>query len=113
MKSRLLVSGILICIIFTGCLTTASEYYKPGIYEATGRGFRGTIRVRVYISEGGIENIEILENNEDSHALDAMEELLELALELNSADLDAISGATISSRGFLSALEMALSRALE
>ena len=106
----LIVSGILASIFFIGCLSTASEYFKPGIYEATGPGFRGPIRVRVHISEGGIE---ILENNEDSHALEAMEELREFALEYNSADLDAISGATVSSRGFLSALEAALSKASE
>ena len=109
----LTVFGILAITIFMSCLSTASEYYKPGIYEAAGQGFRGTIRVRVHISEGGIENIEILENNENNHALEAIEELRDLALEYNSADLDAISGATVSSRGFLSALEAALSRASE
>ena len=109
----LIVPGILTSIIFIGCLSTASEYYKPGVYETMGQGFRGNIRIRVYISEGGIENIDILENNEENHALEAIEELRELALELNSADLDVISGATISSRGFLSALEEALSWALE
>ena len=109
----LVFPGIMAGISITGCVSSATEYFIPGTYETTGQGYRGTIRIRVYISEGGIEDIDILPNNEDRHAVEAMEELRELALEMNSADLDAISGATVSSRAFLSALEAALAWAAE
>ena len=106
----LMVLGMLVNFTLSACLSSASEYYEPGIYVGTGRGYRGPIRVRVYLSEGGIEDIEILESYEDSYAMEAIEELRELVLEMNSTDLDAISGATVSSMGFLSALEAALER---
>ena len=41
-----------------------------------------------------------------------MEELLELVLETGSTDLDAVSGATFSSRGFLEAVDDALGHAI-
>ena len=107
-----IVQTFLAILALAGCLSNGQVYYWPGEYEGAGRGYRGTIRVRVFLSQGGIEDIEILENREDSFALAALEELRELALEMNSADLDAISGATVSSRGFLSALEAALAKAV-
>ena len=108
---RTLIWAILIGFILAGCLSSAQEYYEPGVYEGTGQGYRGRIHVRVYLSESGIEDIEILELEEDSFAIDALEELRELAMEMGfSPDLDAISGATVSSMGFLSALEAALNK---
>ena len=80
-----------------------------GEYEGTGRGCRGEIRLRVRMEGGAIAEIEILESLEDSAVGGAaMEELLELALLYNTADLDAISGATETSKGFLEALENAM-----
>jgi len=105
------IRAILITFILVGCLSSAQVFYEPGVYEGTGQGYRGRIRVQVYLSENGLEDIEILELEEDSFAIDALEELRELALEMGSADLDAISGATVSSMAFLSALEAALNKA--
>jgi uncharacterized protein with FMN-binding domain len=98
----------LLAFILAGCLSVARVHYEPGIYQGSSPGYRGIIRLQVHLSEGGIEDIEILEQQEDDFAVFALEELRELALETNSADLDAISGATVSSKGFLSALEKAL-----
>ena len=101
---------ILIILFLTGCLSFAKIYYEPGIYEGIGKGYRGIIKLQVSLSEGGIEDIEIVEQREDAFAVEALEELRELALEIGSSDLDAISGATVSSAGFISALEAALTK---
>ena len=98
-------------IIFTACASSSRVYYQPGIYTGTGQGYRGKIKVQVHLSEGGIEDIEVLEHQEDNFAAAAMEELLELVLSEGTTDLDAISGATYSSRGFLDAVEHALEKA--
>jgi uncharacterized protein with FMN-binding domain len=83
-----------------------------GVYEGEGAGFRGKVRVSVVIVEGGIAEITILEHDDDPETGGAaMEELLDLALLYNTAGLDAVSGATESSRGFLSAVEDALFKA--
>jgi uncharacterized protein with FMN-binding domain len=87
--------------------------YMPGVYEGSGSGYRGPIHVRVQTSAAGIEDIAIVSHQDSSFpGMAAMEELLEQVLETGETDLDAVSGATYSSRGFLQAVEDALGFAL-
>ena len=101
--------------LLAACLGPASlreTAYTAGTYEGSGRGLRGAINVRIETANGEIVDIEILEHRESVFpGLAAMEELLELVLETGSTDLDAISGASYSSRGFLEAVENALDQA--
>jgi Na+-translocating ferredoxin:NAD+ oxidoreductase RnfG subunit len=101
-------------VLFSSCLGQSfilDAGYTPGTYEGTGSGYRGPIRVSLQISQAGIEDITILEHEESAFpGLAAMEELLDLVLETESTDLDVISGATFSSRGFLEAVEDALKK---
>ena len=103
------VLPVLAVFIVFGCLSYAMDY-EDGIYEGSGTGYRGIISVRVSVFDGWIDDIEILEHNEDGFAVSAMEELLELILETGSIELDAVSGATVSSEGFLTAVGAALKR---
>ena len=102
-----------LCGFAAGCLglPSAQRWFQPGIYEGTGRGYRGTIRVQVRVSASGMEDIEILDHREDRFAAAAMEELRDAALEYGATDIDAVAGATVSSKGFLRALENALEAA--
>ena len=104
-----------ILLIITSCLGSAparETTYTTGIYEGIGQGLRGNIHLRLQMSSAGIVDIEITEHREAAYpGLAAMEELLEMVLETGSTDLDAISGATFSSRGFLEAVEDALGKA--
>ena len=86
--------------------------YLPGVYEGSGKGFRGPINVQVQVSAAVIEDIVITGHKESTYpGASAMEELLEMILEYGSTDLDAVSGATYSSRGFLNAVEDAVGKA--
>jgi uncharacterized protein with FMN-binding domain len=77
--------------------------------EGTGQGYRGTIRVRLRMEAGAIAEIEIVDSAEDRAVGGAaIEELVELVLTYNSTDIDAISGATETSEGFLEAVENAI-----
>ena len=111
----LLLACLAACILIPGCRSRGSAMhfaYTPGIYEGTGQGYRGPIHVRVQLSQAGIEDIAIISHREGTFsALAAMEELLDLVLIEGTTDLDAISGATFSSRGFLEAVEDALQKA--
>jgi uncharacterized protein with FMN-binding domain len=105
---------ILSAAAFFGCAGFSGGIgaYEPGLYEGRGEGYRGPITVLARVGVGGIRAVEILEHQEDALVgAAAMEELLEAVLDSNSTDLDAVSGATESSAGFLSAVEDALSKA--
>jgi uncharacterized protein with FMN-binding domain len=80
-----------------------------GAYEGCAQGFRGMVRVRVCVEAGAVSDIALLESAEDeSVGGAAIEELLELVLVCNTTDLDAVSGATESSKAFLEAVENAI-----
>ena len=102
-------------LLISGCLgggQILETVYRPGTYEGTGQGYRGPIHVRVQISQAGIEDIIIISHREGAFpGAAAMEELLDMVLMEGTTDLDAISGATFSSRGFLEAVEDALAKA--
>ena len=114
---RFLRSFVIGCLIVsTGCAggeyRAGSATYQDGLWEGSSRGYRGELRVQVRTGSGLIQEIAITAHNEDPlNGGAALEELLELVLDWQSTDLDTISGATISSAGFLSAVEAALGRA--
>jgi len=111
----LFLAGLVGGVLFSGCAGSgpAHEFgYVPGIYEGVGQGYRGPVHVQVQVSPAGIEDIVITGHVEMAYpGAAAMEELLELVLETGSTDLDAVSGATFSSRGFLDAVDDALEKA--
>ena len=106
-----------LALLVTACLGSdliRESGYSSGVFEGVGRGSRGQIIVQVQTSPAGIEDIVIISHRETQYpGTAAMEELLDLVLETGSADLDVISGASYSSRGFLEAVESALTKARE
>jgi uncharacterized protein with FMN-binding domain len=111
----LFVWGLIVLPSISGCIS--SEFVRdagliPGVYDGVGQGRRGPVRVRLQISPAGIEDVVIVNHRESIYpGAVAMEELLEEILETGSTDLDAVSGATFSSIGFLEAVEDALRQA--
>jgi uncharacterized protein with FMN-binding domain len=108
-----LVFGIaVLCAACAGTGSVLKAGYEVGVYEGSGRGYRGPITVSLQISPAGIEDIVIVSHRDSPYpGLAAMEELLDEVLESGSTDLDAITGATFSSKGFLEAVEDALKKA--
>jgi len=111
----LLAADFFAVALLSGCVSSGIiREYVPGVYEGTGRGYRGTIHVQVQTSTDCIEDIVIISHRDSTFPGEAaMEELLNDVLEFNTTDLDAVSGATFSSRGFLEAVENALKQALQ
>ena len=109
--ARLLIVATLAVLTAAGACTslktgdeTGSEedVYEGAFYEGSAMGYRGIIRVRVGLDRGTITDITVLESREDWNVGEAaIEELTDLALMYNTTELDAVSGATETSRGFL------------
>ena len=86
-----------------------AEAGDKAVYEGFAMGYRGIIRVRVGLDQGTITEITVVESREDRNVGEAaIEELTDLVLMYNTTELDAISGATETSRGFLESIENAI-----
>jgi urocanate reductase len=98
------------CAVFGGGREQKEAQSEGGaVYEGTAQGYRGPISLQVRLSGGSITEIIIIESEEDfSVGEAAMEELIDLVILCNSTDVDAVSGATESSRGFLQAVDNAI-----
>jgi len=78
------------------------------VYKGSAPGYRGPIYVQVRLSGGSISEITVDSDEDRLVGGAAMEELIDIVTELNSTDVDAISGATMTSKGFLEAVRNAI-----
>ncbi|GBU29481.1 hypothetical protein R84B8_03048 [Treponema sp. R8-4-B8] len=100
---------IVICSCAAFNVKRGSDQGDGEILEGVGQGFRGPISVQVRLNDGSITEIEIVDSAEDRFVGGAaMEELLDLVIMYNSTDIDAVSGATETSEGFLEAVRNAI-----
>ena len=85
--------------------------YKDGTYYGTGKGFAGTMKVKVEISGGKIVSISIVSTKDGDSYVKSASSLLDTIVEKQSTNVDTVSGATFSSRGIIAAVRSALSQA--
>ena len=105
-----LLSLVILIVIVSGCMVLGGRISAEGyVFEGTGQGYRGPVTVQVRLNGADITEIVVLDSVEDRFVGgEAMEELIDLVIMYNSTDIDAISGATETSRGFLEAVENAI-----
>ena len=86
--------------------------YEDGVYEGSGRGYRGDIKLSLTVEKGYITAAEILDTRDDqSYVKSAAGEILPAIISSQSAEVDAVSGATYSSKGLIEAAAKALEKA--
>ncbi len=85
--------------------------YRDGTYYGTGKGFAGTMKVKVDIAGGKIASISIVSTKDGDSYVKSASSLLDTIVEKQSTNVDTVSGATFSSRGIISAVRSALSQA--
>ena len=93
-------------------LMSAAAVAAPVTTQGTGVGKHGDVTVAVTFDNGRIQAIEIVKEAENPVlAKKVYTDLKAAVITSNSADLDAISGATFSSKGFLDAVKDAAKKA--
>ena len=96
---------ILIASTLVGC---GGVKYNDGTYEGEATGME-PLKVSVEVKDGKIANVEITEQNEtEGFAEPALEQIPAAIVEKNSTDVDAVSGATITSNAIKEAVNKAL-----
>jgi uncharacterized protein with FMN-binding domain/Pyruvate/2-oxoacid:ferredoxin oxidoreductase delta subunit len=86
------------------------EKYNDGTYNAIGQGKSPDLKVAVTVKGDKITNVEILSNNE-TKGKEAIKTIPNKIVEKQSTEVDAVSGATMTSRGIMMAVNDALSQA--
>src|SRR5690554_1820240 len=115
MKKILKIMGVLILVFSIigfsiGCTNqqqdenaeTPQGRFKPGTYEGSEKGHGGPVTAKVTVTEDEITNIEIDAPDETpSIAGSASEEIISRIIDTQSLDVEAVSGATISSTAMI------------
>ena len=108
-----LVSMIL-CLIMLLCSmqVMAESLYTPGTYEASVQGMGGPVVVTMKFSEDAIISITAVGEQETKGLGDvAIEQLTKTVMEQQSADVDMVTGATVSSTAMLTAVADCINQA--
>lgn len=86
--------------------------YKDGVYEGTGKGNNGDIKVEVTVKDGNIVSVILKEHGETEGIYEAAEKgVVAEIIRTQSAEVDAVSGATNTSKGIMEAAANALAAA--
>ena len=101
----LIAAAALIAMVASAC----AQAYVPGTYEVTKRGMGGKINFEITFSETEITAIEPVKHHETEGLGDrAFENVIPAILEAQSTDVDAWSGATITSDAIKAAVQEAM-----
>ncbi|MBQ9210684.1 MAG: FAD-dependent oxidoreductase [Clostridia bacterium] len=82
-----------------------NSFANPGTYSATAMGRNGEVTVTATFSDSAITGIEVTHEETPTLGDTAIEQLTAVVLKNQTLDVDAISGATLSSGAFMEALE--------
>ena len=90
----------------------AAADYKDGTYTAQEKGYGGQLTVEVTIKEKKISDVKVVSHSETENVgTKAIEQLPSKIVEANSADVDVVSGATVTSEAIKKAVSSALAEA--
>ncbi len=106
---------VVLAIVFAVHLLKTPPYadYKDGVYIGEAQGIRKHLKVQVALEGGYITQVEVVEHYEkgsDYYATPIIEIPAEI-IRTQSPDVDAISGATLTSNGIMDAVRNALEQA--
>ena len=117
MKSKLYILVILIVsVLAAGCDNHMNDTSIPeesqmqdGEFEGLGEGRSGMIKVAIIVKNHIITAIQILSQSESKFAQPAEQQIIDAVLEKQTVEgVDAVSGATLTSQGMLTAIGMAI-----
>lgn len=111
-NKKLVAFSLLVTLLFAvGCQADSGKY-KDGIYTGSGEGKYGPIKVEVSVEKGKISTVKVLEHNETPGISDpAIEKTPQDIIKAQSTEVDAVSGATVTSKGIIEAVNNSIKEA--
>ena len=106
-----------ISVLLTMALAMATPLYAMaeaipanGVYEGSEKGMGGAVKFAVTVEYGKISDVEVLEHKETAGISDpAIEQIPQAIVEAQSTDVEAVTGATVTSEAIKEAVAAALS----
>lgn len=87
--------------------------YVPGIYKGVGEGMHGDVIVETEFSASRLIAVRVVKHEDTPGLSDAAIKMIPAAvLEAQNTEVDAVSGATVTSGGIKEAIQSAISQAL-
>lgn len=104
---------LLVSLLLVACTPESPrrDVMMDGTYEGLGEGRGGIIKLSVDVIEHKIAAARVLAQSESVFAQSAIDDMISRIIGAQSAEVDAISGATQTSNGVKSAMKMAIDKA--
>ena len=96
----------------SGTSSFSGSNLKDGTYEGSAEGYKSTIKVSVTVENRNVTLIKIMDENETPQYIQRAESIIDNIINNQSLNVDAVSGATFSSKGIVEAVENALQTAV-
>ncbi len=110
--SLLLFIGLLLVSAMVWSMTTDVVAMKDGVYAGVAQGFGGDLVVDVTIDEGKVHDVKVRPHQETPYiAGAAIETLAANIVQAGGTTVDAVSGATVTSKALIAAVDQALQKA--
>lgn len=102
------LTSLLAIVLLASCGTKAA---KEQVFEGTGNGKHGDIKVEVTMKDNHIEDIKVLNHGENKVLAEPVyEELEQTIINQNSTEVDVVTGSTATSQGYLEAVNDAVKK---
>jgi len=109
-KITSLILALALCVM--SGMGVCESLYTPGTYEASVNGMGGPVEVKVEFSESAIVSVTAAGEKETKGLGDvALEKLIPAVMQAQSAEVDAVAGATITSNAMLQAVASCINQA--
>ena len=110
---KLVALLLVLCLAFSLTAVSSAATYTPGTYEGSGTGYGPTkpVTVKVTVDENSITAVEIAGDEEEPFGKPQFEAYAQAVIDKQSADIDAVAGATMTRNGIKEAVGNALALA--
>lgn len=101
---------LMMVLLVTACGSKTTSGTNSGVFTGEGKGKNGVIKAEVTIENTEIKDIKFVENHESDFTKNIFQQLPKNIIEANTADVDVITGATLTSKGIIEAVKDAIKK---
>ncbi|MDF2892467.1 MAG: flavocytochrome c, partial [Clostridia bacterium] len=101
---------LIMVLLMAACQAKPVSNENSGVFIGESKGKNGAIKVEVTIENAEIKDIKVVENHESEFTKNVFEQLPKAIIAANTADVDIISGATLTSEAIIEAVKDAITK---